>query len=99
MFFLGGTPAVRRALGVWTLGYLLAPESLPTQGQPMLCHFTGLALWASQHCIGSSILSGGGHVTGTGVWSDISSTHSHDKHRCPQTWPGVPRAEPLGEDH
>ena len=23
-------------------------------------------------------------MTGTGEWSGISSTHSHDKHRCPQ---------------
>ena len=60
----------------------------------MLCHFTGLALWAfpALHRIIHPLW---GAVTGTGVWSDISGTHSHDKHRCPQTWPGVPGAEPL----
>ena len=51
----GGSPAVRRALGAWTLGYLLAPGSLPAHAVISLA-------WPCrafpQHCVGSSSLEG-----------------------------------------
>lgn len=88
----GGTPAVRRALGAWILGYLLAPGSLPAQDQPMLSfHCPGPVGPFPSTALGHPLW---GAVTGTRAWSGISSTHSHDKHRCPQAWPGVPRAGP-----